>query len=52
MPFQLTTFFQVADGASNLADTVVDVTRRLGAQTDGTDANAAIQVDPDVELVS
>ncbi|XP_042858117.1 apolipoprotein D-like [Penaeus japonicus] len=42
----------VADGASNLADTVVDVTRRLGAQTDGTDANAAIQVDPDVELIS
>ncbi|XP_037783809.1 apolipoprotein D-like [Penaeus monodon] len=32
----LTTFFQVADGASNLADTVVDVTRRLGA-SDGRD---------------
>ncbi|KAG7174118.1 Apolipoprotein D-like 9, partial [Homarus americanus] len=50
---QVMTFLQVANGASNFADTVVDVTRRLGASTNGSsDTSAAVLVDPDVELLA
>ncbi|XP_071533785.1 apolipoprotein D-like isoform X2 [Panulirus ornatus] len=49
---QLMTFFQVADGASDFASTVFDVTRRLGASTDGSsDPNAAISITSDAELI-
>ncbi|KAK7086433.1 hypothetical protein SK128_011938 [Halocaridina rubra] len=46
---------QVANGASNVADAVVGITRRFGASTDDTSGsvvNAEISQDPDVEIIS
>ncbi|XP_068238692.1 apolipoprotein D-like [Palaemon carinicauda] len=44
----------VANGATNLADTVVDFTRRFGASTDGSSASATLQEEKyaDVEIIS
>ncbi|XP_069161617.1 apolipoprotein D [Procambarus clarkii] len=49
---QLVTIFQVANGANNFANTVVDFTKQLGASTDGTnDTNAAVKIDKEAEVI-
>lgn len=44
--------FQVAQGATNFANTVVDMTRQFAGQRDGSDGSAPIVVNEDVEIIS